>query len=122
MYFCIKNFIGTKGEDLSTAKCFNPHVVYATDRSRAVVLVLLVFLSGFVVKLAGAAVQYICFTTGLFMLSNLALCSRIFQSCLALRSPRLWKREMVFICFCILHAFILVLFRFLLVSGIGCGL
>ena len=41
MYFCIKNYIGTQDEDLSTVKVFKPPVVYAvvyaTGRSKGVV-------------------------------------------------------------------------------------
>ena len=42
MYFCSKNYIGTQSEDLSTVKVLLPPtpVVDATDRSKAVVLVL----------------------------------------------------------------------------------
>ena len=37
--FCIKNYIGTRGEDLLLIKVLKYPVVYATDRSKAVVLV-----------------------------------------------------------------------------------
>ena len=39
MYFCIKNYIGTQVEDLSTVKLLP--VVYATDHSNAVACVTL---------------------------------------------------------------------------------
>ena len=54
MYFCIMNYIGTKGEVLSTVKnIFKPRVVYATDRSRAVVPVLFLILCSFVAYTTG---------------------------------------------------------------------
>ena len=44
MYFCIKKYIGTQGEVCRQLKIFlNPPVVYATDRSKAVVPVLFLF-------------------------------------------------------------------------------
>ena len=60
MYFCIKKYIGTQGEVCRQLKYFYPPpppppVVYATDRSKAVVPVFL-NLCGFVV-----------YTTGRFM-------------------------------------------------------
>ena len=50
MYFCIMNYIGTKSEVSRQLKiCLNPPVVYATDRSKAVVPVLFLILCSFVV-------------------------------------------------------------------------
>ena len=41
MYFCVMNYIGTKGEVCRQLKIFlNLPVVYVTDRSKAVVSVL----------------------------------------------------------------------------------
>ena len=39
MFICIKNYTGAQGEHLSTVKIkyYKPPVVYATDRSKAVV-------------------------------------------------------------------------------------
>ena len=74
-----------------------PHpVVYDTDRSQAVILVLFLFLCGFV--------GFATFATGRFMLSLAFLFVLVFcQSCLALWSPRLRKRELVyvFLVFCL---------------------
>ena len=61
------------------------------------------------------------------MLSYLNLCPHGLQSCLALWSPHLGKRESWSVCFSSMCLFILnvslsVLFRFLLVSGVGCDL
>ena len=55
MYFCIMNYIGTKGEVCRQLKIFlNLPVVYATDRSKAVVPVLfLIILCSFVVYTTG---------------------------------------------------------------------
>ena len=50
VYFCIMNYIGTKGEVCRQLKIFlNPMVIYATDRSNAVVLLLFLILYSFVV-------------------------------------------------------------------------
>ena len=45
MYFCIKNYIGTQGEVCRQLKIFYPPppVIYATDRSTAVVPMLFFF-------------------------------------------------------------------------------
>ena len=54
MYFCIMNYIGTKGEVFRQLKIFLiPLVVYAADRSKAVVPVLLLILCSFVVYTMG---------------------------------------------------------------------
>ena len=54
MYFCIMNYIGTKGEVCRQLKMFlNTPVVYATDRSKAVVPVLFLILCSFVVYTTG---------------------------------------------------------------------
>ena len=61
MYFCIMYYTGTKGEVCRQLKIFsNPTVVYATDRSKAVVPVLFLILCRFVV-----------YTTGRLMFSSL---------------------------------------------------
>ena len=75
MYFCIKNYIGAQGKLVDSTCALNTAVVYATDRSKAVVLFL--FLCVFVVFS----------TTGRFMLSFVLLFVLVFfffQSCLAL--------------------------------------
>ena len=54
MYFCITNYIGTKGEVCRQLKIsFKSPVVYATDRSKAVVPVLFLILCSFVVYTTG---------------------------------------------------------------------
>ena len=54
--------------------------------------------------------------------SCLALCSCVFQSCLTLLSPRLRKRELVYVLL-VLYLFIVqVLFLSLFVTGVSCGL
>ena len=57
MCFCIKNYIGTQGEVLSTVIYFKSPEVYITDCSKAVVLVLFLFCISF------------CFPTRRFKLS-----------------------------------------------------
>ena len=69
----------------------------------------------------------VVFTSGRFMLSCLALCSRVFQSCLALWSPHVWKRELVYVLLVphdlfVYFALIYYLFLFLFASVVGCGL
>ena len=50
MYFCIMNYIRTKGEVCQQLKIFlNPLVIYATDRSKAVVPMLFLILCSFLV-------------------------------------------------------------------------
>ena len=59
MYFCIMNYIRTKGEVYWQLKIFlNPHprVVYTTECSKAVVLVLFLILCSFVVYTMGRLV------------------------------------------------------------------
>ena len=74
-------------------KCFKPLVVYATGRSKAVVLVLFLFLPWlhgfyhFVLSIAFSL--FYCFV----------------QSCLALWSPRLGKRELVYVFLMLLYVY-----------------
>ena len=42
-YFYIKNYIRTQGEFVDSKKIFKPPIVYATDHSKAVTLVLFLF-------------------------------------------------------------------------------
>ena len=55
MYFGIMNYIGTKGEVCRQLKIFKPPppVVYATDCSKAVVLVVFLILCSFMVYTTG---------------------------------------------------------------------
>ena len=54
MYFCIMDYIGTKGEVCRQLKIFlNPPVVYATDRSKTVAPVLFLILCSFVFYTTG---------------------------------------------------------------------
>ena len=116
MYFCIiKKYMGTHGEVCRRLKIFlNRPVVYATGRSKAVVMVLVLFA---------------VYTTGRFMFQNLpvlALCPRVSSFLLTLWSPRLRKRELD--CVLLVHLFVcfvrvsFIIFLFHLVSGVGCGL
>ena len=94
-----------------------PPVVYSTDRSKAVVPVL-AFLSvalWFILRddlfyILPCAILFLCF---------------FFSVLLALRLPRLGKRELILVLFVRLfdlRLFGFVCFLFLLVSGKGCGL
>ena len=107
----------TSGPRVKLAGCkslLNPPVVYSTDRSKAVVpvLVLLFVALWFILR------QFVL---------CLALCyfGLVFFSPLALRLPCMGKRELVlvlFVCLFDLRLFGFVRFLFLLVSGKGCGL
>ena len=86
-------------------------VVYSTDRSKAVVPVLNLLCCLFY--------EAICFK------SYLVSFVLVFFSPIALRLPRLGRRELIlvlFVCLFDLYLFGFVCFLFLLVSGKGCGL
>ena len=115
MYFCIKSSIGTQGEVSSCKSALNPPVVYSTDRSKAVVPVL-VLLFGALWFILRGDLLYVLPCVILF------LC---FSVLLVLRLPRLGKRELILVLFVRLFDLCLfgfVGFLFLLVSGKGCGL
>ena len=79
MYFCIKKYIGTQGEVCRQLKIFlNPLVVYATDRSKAVVSVLFLFC---------VALRFILRALHVLK-SSRALCPRVSSFFLGLWSPR----------------------------------
>ena len=99
----------------SCKSALNPPMVYSTDRSKAVVPVLvLIFgvlwfiLRGDLLYVLPCAILFLCFSV-----------------LLALRLPRLGKRELIlvlFVCLIDLCLFGFVGFLFLLMSGKGCGL
>ena len=99
----------------SCKKCFKPRVVYSTDRSKVVVLVLvLLFVAVWCILRGDLCYVLLCVI--------LFLC---FSALLALRFPRLGKRELILVLFVRLFDLCLfgfVGFLFLLVSGKGCGL
>ena len=93
----------------------NPSVVCSTDRSKAVVPVLVLLFAALWFILRGDLL-YVCPCVILFL---------FFSVLLVLRLPRLGKRELIFVLF--VRLFGLCLFRFvgflfLLGSGKGCGL
>ena len=90
-------------------------VVYSTDRSKAVVAVLVLHFFALWFILRG----------DLFYVSSCVILFLCFSVLLALRLPRLGKRELIlvlFVCLFDLCLFGFVGFLFLLVSGKGCGL
>ena len=119
--FCIKKCVGSQGGVCRRLEIFlDPAVVSAAGRSKAVVPVLFLFCVALWFILQGASV----------LRSSRALCPRVSSFLLALRSPRLGKRETkrelvcvllvhLFVCFVRVGFFVLL---FLLVSGVGCGL
>ena len=99
----------------SCKSALNPTVVYSIDRSKAVVPVLVLRFVALWFILQGN-LFYVLLCVILF------LC---FSVLLALRSPRLWKRELILVLLVRLfdlYLFGFVAFLFFLVSGKGCGL
>ena len=93
----------------------NPPVVYSTDRSKAVVLVLVLLFVALWFILRG----------DLFYVLPCVFLFLCFSVLLALRLPRLGNRELILVLFVRLFDLSLfgcVGFLFLLVSGKGCGL
>ena len=99
----------------SCKSALKPPVVYSTDNSKAVVSVLVLLfvalwfiLRGYLLYVLPCVILFLCFSV-----------------LLALRLPRLGKRELIlalFIRLFDLRLFGFVCFLFLLVSGTGCGL
>ena len=117
-FLCISVLRVASGPRVKLAGCkstLTPTVVYSTDRSKAVapVLVLLFVVFWFILR---GDLFYVLLCVILF------LC---FSVVLALRLPRLGKRELILVLFVRLFDLCLfgfVGFLFLLVSGKGCGL
>ena len=117
-FLCISVLSVASGPRVKLASCksaLNPTVVYSTDHSKALdpVLILLFVALWFIL---GGDLFYVLPSVILF------LC---FSVLLALRLPRLGKRELILVLF--VRLFDLYLFGFggflfLLVSGQGCGL
>ena len=98
----------------SCKSALNPPVVYSTDRSKAVALVLVLLLVALWFILRG----------DLFYVLPCVILFLCFSVLLALRLPRLGKRELILVLFVRLIDlcfFGFVGFLFLLVSGKGCG-
>ena len=115
---CISVLRVASGPRVKLASCksaLNPPVVYSTDRSKAVVPVLVLLfvalwfiLRGDLLYVLPCVILFLCFSV-----------------LLVLRLPRLWKRELIVVLFVRLFGLCLfgfVGFLFLLVSGKGCGL
>ena len=122
MYFCIKSSIGPRVKLASCQSALNlplppppSPVVYSTDRSKAVVPVLVLLFVTLWFILRG----------DLFYVLPCVILFLCFSVLLALRLPRLGKRELILV-FSVrlldLCLFGFVGFLFLLVSGKGCGL
>ena len=93
----------------------NPPVVYSTNRSKAVVTVLVLLFVAMWFILRG----------DLFFVLPYVILFLCFSVLLALRLPRFGKRELILVLLVRLfdlRLFGFVCFRFLLVSGLGCGL
>ena len=117
-FLCISVLRVTLRPRVKLASCksaLNPPVVYSTDRCKAVVTVLVLLfgtlwfiLRGDLLYALPCAILFLCFSV-----------------LLALRLPRLGKRELIlvlFVCLIDLCLFGFVGFLFLLMSGKGCGL
>ena len=113
MYFVLRN---TSGPRVKFVYSYHPpphtHIVYATDRSKAVVRVLFLFRVVLWIILRGAA----CFK--LFPCS-LSSCYIIPFSIVV---TWIWSVYFSCICLFVLYVSVFVIFIFLLVSGIGCSL
>ena len=99
----------------SCKSALNPVVVYSTDRSKAVVPVLVLLFVALWFILRG----------DFFYVLPCVILFLCFSVLLALRLPRLGKRELIlefFVRLFDLRLFGFVCFLFLLVSGKGCGL
>ena len=99
----------------SCKSALSPAVIYSTDHSKAVVPVLVFLFVALWFILRG----------DLFYVLPCAILFSCFSVFLALRLPRLGKRELIlvlFVCLFDLCSFGFVGFLFLLVSGKGCGL
>ena len=115
MYFCIRSSIGTQGELASCKSALNPPVVYSTDRSKAVVPVLVLLFDALWFILRG----------DLFYVLSCVILFLCFLVLLAWRLPRFGKRELILVLFVRLFDLCLfgfVGFNFVFVSGKGCGL
>ena len=117
-FFCISVLRVASGPRMKLARCksaLNPQVVYSTDRSKAVVPVLVLLFHalwfiprGDLLYVLPCAILFLCFSV-----------------LLVLRLPRLGKRELILVLFVRLIDLCLfgfVGFLFLLMSGKGCGL
>ena len=117
-FLCIPAFRVASGPRVKLASCksaFNPHVVYSTDRSKAVVPVLVLLFVALWFILPG----------DLFYVLPCVILFLCFSVLLALRLLRLGKRELILVLSVRLFDLCLfgfVGFLFLLVSGNGCGL
>ena len=99
----------------SCKSALNPAVVYSTDRSKAVVPVLVLLFVALWFILRG----------NLFYVLPCVILFLCFSILLALRLPRLGKRQLILVLFVRLfdlYLFGFVGFLFLLVCGEGCGL
>ena len=117
-FLCISVLRVASGPRVKVASCksaLNPPVVYSTDRSKAVVPVLVLLFVALWFILRG----------DLFFALPCVILFLCFSVLLALRLPCLGKRELILVLFARLFDLCLfgfICFLFLLVSGKGCGL
>ena len=114
-FFVLRVASGPRLKSASCKSALNPPVVYSTDRSKAVVPVLVLpsvalwfILRGDLLYIFPCVILFLCFSV-----------------LLVLRLPRLGKRELILVLFvrlCDLCLFGYVSFLYLLASGKGCGL
>ena len=97
-------------------------MVYSTDRSKAVIPVLVLLFVALWFILRGDLFYVLPCVIVFFCV---CVCCCFFSVLLALRLPHMGKRELIlvlFVCFFDLRLFDFVCFLFLLESGKGCGL
>ena len=103
---------------MSTVKnIFNPTVIYATYLSRAVVPVLFLFCVAlwFILRGASCFKVFPCSLSSCFFISFSIVITSLGEEGAGLCASR------VFVCL-FLHVLVSVIFLFLLVSGVGCGM
>ena len=125
-FLCISVLRVASGPRVKLVSCksaLNPTVVYSTDRSKAVVPALVLLFVALWFILRGAL--WFILRGDLFYVLPCVILFLCFSVLLALRLPRLGKRELMLVLFVRLFDLCLfgfVGFLFLLVSGKGCGL
>ena len=121
--FVLKITSGAQCKDLSTAKVLSPPEIYATNRSKAVVLVIFLFCVVLWVFLLLRDISYRVLPCSLFSCVFFFFFVFVFFSVLFLAWGRKgWSIWFSCICLFILPVLFSVFFLFLLMSGVDCGL
>ena len=117
MNVCNNKYVGAQGEVYRQLKIFlTPTVVYAINRSKAVVPVLFLFCVAlwFILRCASCFKVFPCSLTSCFFISFSIVIASLVEEGAGLCASR------TIVCL-FLHVLVSVIFLFLLVSGVGCG-